>query len=98
MVEEVEVPQEAASLEDVQAQIASVSGALSWPLHKVLEHFKPNDYMQWQLEEYLPEWGEKSLHEFLTFIKTPLDDGPDVMNGEMEPVNIFAVLVEFYNF
>ena len=96
MVEEVETSHEAASLEDVQAQLATVSSALSWPLNKVLEHFKPNDYMKWQLEEYLPEWGEKSLHDFLTFIKTPIDDGPDVLNGDMEPVNVFFVLGEFY--
>lgn len=86
------------SIDSVRGLLHQVSEALSLKLSEVLEHYIPNPYMTEQLEEFLPAWGDKTLHEFLEHIKTldPNVDGPDVLNGEMEPLNIFWVLFEFY--
>lgn len=86
------------SINDVREMLHEVSEMLSRNLSEVLGRFVPDDYMADQLVGFLPAWGDRPLHEFLEYIKTlnPKKDGPDVLNGEMKPLNIFWVLDEFY--
>lgn len=86
------------SIEEVREHLREASQMLSWNLNEVLGRFVPNDYMADQLAEFLPVWGDRPFHEFLHHTKTldPNEDGPDVLNGAMEPFNIFWLLDELY--
>ncbi len=85
------------SIEEVHAGLLQASEMLSQNLSTVLERYESNEYMAAQLAEFLSEWGNRPFHEFLLHIQQlDLEDAPDVLNGEMIPVNIFWIMEAFY--
>ena len=85
------------SIEDARVRLAHASELLSQPLKQMLEQFKPDKDMQEMFENYLPVWGDRSLHDFMEgVISCGHADEPDIWNMEMEPFNLLLALDIFY--
>lgn len=80
------------SIKVAQDRIKLVSEALPLTLNEVLKRFPPDKYMKKELKNYLAEWGNRPVHEFIRGVVVCGAGGPDVWNGDMKPFNVLQVL------
>lgn len=79
----------------VEAEIAGLTRVLEFPLSVVLDTYPLDKYQQDQIQPYLKEWGNRSFHEFMSYLIGLRENVPDLF-GEMGRLNIFSFFREPY--
>jgi hypothetical protein len=93
---------EVSRVQEIRAGLELVSRLVDQPLRVVLQEFNPGKGMSELLNPYMDEWGELPLIEFVEHLTEVVMGSPspqpiaDILDQSMYPVNVFAVVMEFY--